>query len=361
MKELKDIAAAWHVRRGRGESAVLATVVRMEGSAYRKPGARMLVCQDGETFGGVSGGCLEADVVERARRILATGQSEFVMYDSTRDDDLLLGTGLGCQGVVSLLIERLTPNQPDALTLAEASLHTRQRAVLATVCTCPPDSGVHVGERLLLWEDARADGCLALRAAAEQVLMAGQSRYVRVPLEQSGADVFCELMTPPLSLVIFGAGPDAGPLVQIAQTLGWHVTVTDHRPAFATPARVPQADVVLLAPREGLPPALPLDMQTAVVVMTHNYLQDRALLAALLPSPARYLGLLGPRQRTERMLQELQESGLTITPAMRARLYGPIGLDIGAQTPEQIALAVAAEIQAVFAERLGGFLCLKSE
>jgi len=171
---------------------------------------------------------------------------------------------------------------------------------------------------------------------------------------QEEADVFLEAILPPLRLIVFGAGPDAVPLVDTAKLLGWHVTVIDRRPAYASPPRLPCADEVLIS--EGLPPGLAITDRHAAVIMTHHYLTDRALLPALLESPARYVGLLGPREKRQRLLRDLQGAGFTPSRSQLDRLYAPVGLDIGAETPEEIALSVVAEIAAVVGGRSGGSL-----
>ncbi|MBV9851985.1 MAG: XdhC family protein [Armatimonadetes bacterium] len=356
MKELQEIAWAWEALRRQGQSAALATVVRVDGSAYRRPGARMLVEPDGQTVGSVSGGCLEADVVLRAQRVRETEESAVVTYDTTDDSDILLGVGLGCRGVVRVLIERLSPQCDDAITLPAGLLRGREASALATVYHAEGATGLRVGERLLLGADGREIGHPALRAGARRALDAGKSACRTIRVAGGHAEVFFEVIWPPRPLVIFGAGQDAQPLARLAKEVGWHVTVADSRPALAVPSRFPEADAVLVSPRDGLPASLALDERTAAVVMTHNYLQDRALLAALLPSPVWYLGVLGPKRRTELLLAELREDGLIITDAMRARLHGPVGLDIGAETPEGIALAIVAEIQAMATGRAGGLL-----
>ena len=357
MKELQEIARAWDVLRQQGQTAALATVVRVDGSAYRRPGARMLVGRGGETVGSVSGGCLEADVVERARRVMETGEKIVVDYDTNDDGESVFGVGLGCQGVVRILIESLSAESDSALALPASLLPDRQTGVLATVHGRRDGTETAIGDRLLLTTDASSSVIgTSLQREAERVLKTRLSASRTVPMNGGQAEVFFEYLQPPLPLVIFGAGPDAQPLVRFAKELGWHVTVTDRRPTFAMPARFPQADAVWVSSRGGLPQALHLDARTAVVVMTHNYQLDQSLLAELLPSPVCYLGVLGPKRRTERLLAELREESRAITDVMLARLHSPIGLDIGAETPEQIALAIVAEIQARAAGRRGGSL-----
>ena len=320
----------------------------------------MLLTADGWAAGGVSGGCLESDVAQRARVVLESGRADIVTYDTTEDGDIVFGVGLGCRGVIQILIEPLGGNRPDFAFLA-ALIQRREAGVCATVFRSEGGAPARLGERFLQSEtgsayDGMADADLAARVRldAGDALASGRSCTREYKLSEGSVSVFLEALAPPQALVIFGAGHDALPLVRLAKEMGWHVTIADARPADATAERFPQADVVLVCPPEAAAMQIPLDARTAVVLMTHNYLHDRALLEQWLSSPVRYLGVLGPKRRTERLLADLPP-GL-VTDAALARLHSPVGLDIGADTPELIALAITAGIQAVAAGRPGGFL-----
>jgi xanthine/CO dehydrogenase XdhC/CoxF family maturation factor len=360
MKELRDILSAYEVVRRQGTPAALATVVAVSGSSYRRPGARMLVNTRGWVAGGVSGGCLESDVLARARSVMESGRADIVTYDTTEDGDIVFGVGLGCRGVIQILIEPLTSSRPD-LAFLSGLVQKREAGVCATVFRNEGSARAHLGDRLLLSGTGRvydglADAALAahVRADAGDALASGKSRVWEYVLPGGSAAVFLEVISPPLPLVIFGAGHDAPPLVRLAKEMGWHVTVADPRPAYAAAERFPQADAVLLCPPEEAAARLCPDARTAAVLMTHNYGHDRALLEQLLPSPLRYLGILGPKRRTERLLSEMP-CGMVTDEAL-SRLHSPVGLDIGAETPETIALSIIAGIQAVAAGRPGGFL-----
>ena len=360
MKELCEILAAYETIRRQGKPAALATVVAVSGSSYRRPGARMLLTAAGWAAGGVSGGCLESDVAQRARAVLAQSRADIVTYDTTEDGDIVFGVGLGCRGVIQILIEPLTGARPD-LEFLTGLLRRREAGVCATVFRSEGGTTARLGDRLLISETGRghdgiADEELAARVRpdAGDVLASGKSSAREYAVSKGSAAVFLEVLTPPQTLVIFGAGHDAPPLVRLAKEMGWHVTIADARPAYATWERFPQADAVLACPPEEAASRLALDARTAVVLMTHNYLHDRALLEQLLPSPVRYLGVLGPKRRAERLLAELTPS--LVTDGALSRLHSPVGLDIGADTPETIALAIIAEIQAVTAGRPGRFL-----
>jgi len=364
MRELHAILEAIQESQRTGKTAILATVVQVEGSAYRRPGARMLLTEDGWRAGSVSGGCLESDLLERAWQLTASGDSALVTYDTTEESDSILGVGVGCRGVVRVLLERLAPGRaPDPIGFLKECLRQRQAGALVTVFSREGAVQARVGARLLLYGDGQVTGDIedaelatGVEQDARRALQAGRSEAKLYPLRAGTAAAFIEVIRPPVPLVVFGAGHDALPMVRLAKELGWHVTVVDARPAYATRGRFPEADDVVVCPPEAIPTRVRLDAETVALVMTHSYLQDQRLLEVLLPSPVRYLGILGPRSRTRRLLSDLGAQGLTWTEGQLERLYAPVGLDIGADGPEEIALAVLAEIQAALAGRSGGSL-----
>ncbi len=364
MKELQAIIAEFEQTEREGKTTALATVIEVRGSTYRRPGARMLMTQDGRMIGAISGGCLEADVFERAQQVMTSGEPTVVTYDTTSPDDIVWGLGLGCNGLVRVLIEQLTDQcRPDRITFLADCYRRRQIGVLATVVRVAGQVQEEVGNRLMLQPDGNAISHVkssALAASiledAEAVLHNCRSALKSYQLPLGYVEVFIEAIQPPVPLVLFGAGYDAMPVVRLAKELGWHVTVVDSRQSDATKERFPLADGIVLSHPESITKHVTIDHHTVAVVMTHNYLHDRELLKMLLPSPLRYLGILGPKSRTERLLQELGEAGINPTPEQMQRLYSPVGLDIGAETPEAIALSIVAEIQAVIANRSGGLL-----
>lgn len=351
-----------------GQGCALATLVYVEGSSYRGVGARALALPDGSTVGLISGGCLEGDLLERAGEVLADGRPRTVRYDSTSPEDALLGLGLGCNGVVEVLLERVTAADAAAaaryLPLLRQARNDGRRAALATVYRSPEAD--EVGSRLALIEAAAAParpptphyfGPLraGLREAMARDLAAlldhGRSRAAAYEAAGDRVQALLELVEPPLALTVCGAGPDAQPLVTLAAGLGWAPLVFDHRASFARPDRFPDAVRVVTAAREEFSAAVPPRPGEAAVLMTHSYPADLLYLEQLAPRNLRYLGVLGPRRRLDRLLAELGPRA----PA-EGVLYGPAGLDIGADTPAEIALAIAAEIRAVLAGRGGGSL-----
>lgn len=299
MNEIRQILLRARALRDRGEAAVLATVVAVEGSAYRREGARMLIERDGRLTGILSGGCLERDLATRAGEVLHRGEPALATYDLRAPDEVLWGLGLGCGGKVTLLLEALSA-----------------------------DAGTH-----------------SPLVPFEQVERERTPREVVTRFED--AVVLRERIVPAIRLVLAGAGRDAVPLARLAGELGWETIVLDARPTAAATARFDGvARFAAIAPRE-LATVVACDLWTAAVVLTHNYLDDLAWLAALLPTAAPYVGLLGPPARRDRLLADLAEQGLILDERVRSRLHGPAGLDLGGRAPEQVALAILAEIQAV--------------
>ncbi len=375
MKEIPQLLETWRGLQAAGEDAVLATVVKVEGSSYRNPGARMLIDANGGSVGTISGGCLESHVVKRAWWLTAREPAVVCRYDTSADEDAQWAFGLGCNGVVHVLLERLSAArgapQLEALALARATMRAAATAVVIATSGC----GVRVGERLLLGPDGGRAGALgaggegseggeagevgafAARVAQDlaAVLREGCGACRRYAVGAGWAEVFLELLPPPLRLVVFGAGHDAVPVVRFAKALGWHVTVADGRAHYARRERFPEADAVLVSEADDPLRGCGVSADAAVVLMTHSLEQDRVLLGRLLRAPPRYLGQLGPRARTERLLAALAEA----EPALRKRaelVHAPIGLDIGAENPEEIALAIVGEIRAAFAGRSGAML-----
>ncbi len=316
MRELQAIVG--HLCRSQA-GCVLATLASVDGSSYRRPGARMLVTPGGARIGSISGGCLEEDLVGRAARVAASGRAELVVYDTASEEDIVWGVGLGCHGVVRILLEPLPPRPAWAIALAD-NLRAGRATDVAVTWECP---------------DGRLGTALGRAAAAGQ------------------AGVYAERVEPPHSLTLYGAGDDAQPLARMALELGWRVTVADPRPAMPTEARFPGVFALVLGPADELVArAAPLPGSLAVV-MTHHYLHDLPILRSLLPLPLAYLGLLGPRRRSEKLLADLEGKGLRVTADMRARLRAPVGLDIGADAPEEVALSIVAEMRAVLSGRDG--------
>jgi xanthine dehydrogenase accessory factor len=327
--------------RSEDDPGVLATVVATAGSTYRKAGARMLILANGGHLGLLSGGCLEADLKEHAEEVLRCGTARTVEYDMRGPDSILFGVAAGCEGAMRVLLEPAGRGTPAERALLAAGQRVRAGLPMALVA-------VHECNELALGTYTAAPPLTpTLMTAAAQALAASISRDVRSAAEGCSARAFVQYLAPAPHLLICGGGPDAQPVVASARGLGWRVTVVDHRPAYALATRFPGAEVKLIdAPL--LHSIVDLSGCHATVVMSHHLQSDAAYLRelALAGYPA-FIGLLGPAARRERLLGELGSD----MRALRSRLRGPVGLDLGAITPEGIALAIVSQIHAWLAGR----------
>ena len=323
------------------DPCVLATVVATAGSTYRKPGARMLIMADGSYSGLLTGGCFESDLKIHAQEVLRTGIARAVEYDIRGPDDELFGTGAGCEGAMRVLLELAGAGSSAAEALAAVGRATRAGSAACALI-------VHEASDMKLGTLAAAAPLpTALVAAGRQSLAERASRAVEFGTTAGRARAFVQYLAPPPHLLVCGAGPDAQCVVGAARTLGWRVSVVDHRPAFATALRFPGAQVQLVNAR-SLRSAIDLAHCHAAVVMSHHLVSDESYLRELSEAgvPA-YVGLLGPAARRRRIAKELGPSA----QGLESRLFGPVGIDIGAVTPEGIALAIVSQIHAWLAGR----------
>jgi xanthine/CO dehydrogenase XdhC/CoxF family maturation factor len=357
MSELTDVLQAIESLSARGEKLALATIVAVRGSTYRRPGARLLVPEEGELVGNISGGCLENDVADVARIVMREGMARIVSFDLTADDDEVWGWGLGCNGAFELFVE---PADKAAEVAGALRMALEEERPICMVTVLGSDlEGVAQGDRMLVRPDGSTEQQLgavsdAAREAALELL-----EQERSEIRELGAGVraFVEVLEPPLRLLVCGAGHDAAPLVRQAAALGWSPIVVDDRKEFLTRERFPEATGFVLVERpDEIAAVAPVDERTHVVVMTHNFLRDKDYIRSLLSSPARFVELLGPRVRTERLFAELRAEGLDLSEDTLARFRTPAGLDLGAEGPEEIAAAICAEIVAVRRGRQAGFL-----
>jgi xanthine dehydrogenase accessory factor len=337
-----------------GRRAALVTVVRVQGSAYRRPGAKLLVADDGTLTGNVSGGCLEADVREWALAALRSDLPRLLHYNTGDDYQAVWGLGLGCNGAVDIFVQPATTaaaretgarlrslldgDAPFAVATVVAGQNERAASLLGRVLVVARD-GVLAGST----GDPAADREAAAQAAA---LLPGAESGIHAV---AGLQVFVEVLRPPPRLLVFGAGDDAVPLVRYARDAGFRVTVLDHRSGYLAPARFAEGTRLLQGSADhGIPDFPPLGSDVYAIVKTHSLLHDREWVRRLLESPVAYVGILGPRARTEEILRQL---GVIEGTAASARVFGPVGLDLAADGAEQIALSIVAELLAVRAGR----------
>ncbi|MCY7347534.1 MAG: XdhC family protein [Pyrinomonadaceae bacterium] len=345
------------------EKAILATVVDVVGSGYRRAGARMLIDENGFSIGTVSGGCLEADVLERAKKVLRTDAPTVITYDTSADENSVFGLGMGCRGVIRVLLEAVA-RESSIFNSFKRAIERREREVVATLISAGANqssggrvfySGADKFDFVDLPESIKNSA--QLKNDCRRIFDGARKSAVEIYESECGAVEFLiEAINPPLSMLLFGAGFDALPVVRFAKELGWRVTVVDHRAAFANSERLPQADQIFAARVEDLPEELFADENSAAVIMTHNYNRDLSVLFRLLNSNCRYIGALGPKTRTENLVAELRAAGRIFDEKNLEKLHTPIGLDIGSETPAEIALAVVAEIKSVISNRSGGLL-----
>jgi xanthine dehydrogenase accessory factor len=369
VKELKEIIKSYDAVAKAGKNAALASVVHLDGSSYRRPGARMLVTDNGEMTGAISGGCLEGDALRKAMLVLSQNQNKLVTYDTSDEDDATIGVQLGCAGVIQVLFEPVHQEKKDnPVQLLRKAIAIRRPAVLVTLFFLQDKRREQPGTCLLMEADGSITGEIPFPVLDEmimnevhEVLINQQSSFKQYGVNNEEVTAFIEFLQPTVSLVIVGAGNDAVPVMQIADTLGWEVRVVDGRSTHAKQERFLSACQVLVSKPEKVLEQIPVDPFTVFVMMTHNYNYDRAMLEALLQRKEKYIGLLGPKKKLERMISEMRDEGIQISEEQLQNVYGPVGLDIGAETPEEIALSIVAEIKAILSGASGSSLRNKEE
>lgn len=356
MKEIARILEVYEQIDFAERKAALATVVWVEGSSYRRPGARMLITDDGRWEGAISGGCLEGDALRKARQVMRGGLPIVVTYDTMDDGANSFGVGLGCNGIIDILIEPIDPaDAHNPVGVLRDFVQQRDVRVLATILKADDATHLTPGSRFVLTgQDSNAPHWLC--DEMRDVFGTGKPLTKSFFTELGTVEVFIERIDPGIELIIFGAGYDVVPVAKLARELGWQVTVTDDCVAHLSPKRFPVATCVLFADRAAVIDQLTITGRTAAVLMSHNFNYDRAVLQALLTTDVPYIGMLGPRKRFDKMRDEFEKAGPFVDPATFDRVHAPIGLDLGAETPDEIALSIIAEVKTFFARGSGGFL-----
>jgi xanthine dehydrogenase accessory factor len=364
MKELNEIIKAYDKAILQNKQVALVTVVRVDGSSYRRPGARMLVTGDGLITGAISGGCLEGDALQKALFAMSTGENKLISYDSTGEDDIQFGLHLGCNGVVHILFEPIKKDDPqNPVELLRLISNADEGAILATMFSMKK---IQPGTRLLYLKN-KVHSSLpehlqdALTEAVRIAYFEKQSSFLDLDIDQTNCTAFLEWIDRPVSLVIAGAGNDIQPLVEIASMLGWSVTVVDGRAHYALPERFPGASKVLCSRSADIFLQIKTDSQTVFLLMSHNYNYDLSFLKKILMHEFGYIGMLGPAQKRNRMISDLLDQGVQLSEEQFSKIHGPTGLDIGAENSTEIALSIVAEIKAVLSGRSGSPLKLKKE
>lgn len=353
MKEIKDILKSYEKAEKEGKKTALATVVKVEGSSYRRPGARMLITEDGILTGAISGGCLEGDALRKALSAIIQQENKLITYDTTDEDDAKIGIQLGCNGIVHILFEPIkNDHEINPIKLLKHLILKRENAVLATLYSL--NCSLQIGTSLLYRKD-KSIGYLDKSLSEDIIedclisLENNLSVFKTYSMNSIVVDAFIEFIPPPIALIIAGAGNDVLPLVDFAHILGWQIIIADGRPTHANSVRFPSVDKILVSKPEHLFNQINIDQQTAFVLMTHNYNYDLAMLNQLLTLNVAYIGILGPKKKLHRMYDELEiAKDLNLD-----HVHGPVGLDIGAETSAEIAISIVAEIKSVFAKSPG--------
>ncbi|MCU0341158.1 MAG: XdhC family protein [Spirosomaceae bacterium] len=364
MREIKEIIKTYDQLDRSTTQAALVTVVRVEGSSYRRTGARMLIMDDGLWVGGISGGCLEGDALKRARLAIAKSSPSMITYDTTNDDEHQIGVGLGCNGIIDVLFTPLDFNDPHnpVEVLKSCMNERRQTHVLVTLTGLSGGGSVKAGT-VIRYSNAASLAVLAnasIEAQLEQKIQARLAKGISSPFgfeDEAGntLNAFVEILPPEIHLLMWGHQYDVYPLTRLVKEMGWRATV------IANPLKVNRKIAQLVD--EIVPPEnfeqVEIDAHTALVLMSHDYKTDKTNLPRTLATTAPYIGMLGPRVRSEKIWRELAEEGTPISAADFERIHAPVGLDIGAVSPEEIALSLIAEIRASFSQRDGSYLRLR--
>ena len=358
MSSIASLVAHDRELRKQDQSYVLATIVDTAGSTYRKAGARMIITRDGDYFGLISGGCLEGDLLLHAARVFDNGQPEIVEYDMRAEDDLVWGLGLGCNGMIRILLELIRPGETHAV-LAGLARAFETCSPIRIACSLPGLQGegevAGVSCACLVGEPGEiiySEGAAApVREACRELLSdsVDSPRIVKTTIDDSDFDIYLESIDPPVHLLILGGGPDVQPLTQNAALLGWQLTVLDHRAAYADPAKFPRAAKVVKVEAAGAIGTVEADTVSAVILMSHHFPTDCVYLRQVLQTGIPFIGLLGPRVRGMKLFEEIGKDW----EAEQYRVHSPVGLDIGGETPESIALSIVVEIQSFIEGRPG--------
>ncbi len=369
MRELQQILKQARLLTDAGKQYALATVVKIGGSTYRRPGARMLISAEGERWGALSGGCLEGEVAQQALEVIASGHPRLIPFNLA-EDDIVLGFGTGCNGVVHVLIQPLRPNdQQTVIAALQHAVTHRRTSVMATIIEATIDTA-SLGTHLLI-DETGVTGPSNLDIRIQDLLVEQSHKFLEAELsnpqmylwhtrtyQRPYADyqVLYEFVRPPIKLFIFGEGYDVHAVVTQAALMGWEVVIVGRKPVAVLTDRFPLASTwqFLMHP-EDVEDHLQTDLRSAALVMNHTYSRDRAIMHHLLNTNIPYIGMLGPRERTQEMLTG-DETYNTPPAAVQQRVFGPVGLDIGTETPEEIALSAISEIQAVLHKREGASL-----
>lgn len=362
MTEIGKIITAYNKAASEGKKTALATVVKVEGSSYRQAGARMLVTEDGILTGAISGGCLEGDALRKALLAINQRENKLITYDTSDESILEFSVQLGCNGIVHILFEYINTEDPyNPLELLKKVEENRTESIVVTLFSLKRNAKQIGTVNLFQGNKSFVDDNYSLEIESFNVLKNKFSDIKNIQIENEEQTALFQYVAPPVSLIIAGAGNDVQPVAKMADLLGWEVTVGEGRVTHATQKRFPEAKNIIVANPEELIQNFVIDDRTYFVLMTHNYKYDLEVLKLVLKTSSPYIGILGPKTKLQRMIDDLNTDGTILTDQDYQRIYGPIGLDIGAETSEEIALSVISEIKAVMENRKGNSLRYKTD
>lgn len=347
MKKLKEILQELTRCNKLGINGALGTIVSTEGSTYQKTGTKCFISEDGRITGLVSGGCVEGDLKGIADMVIKNAKSQIVHYNFQDEGDLIWGLGLGCNGKMNILLEPYVPKEnPLKAELLEMWFELGLTRQLHSITIIEAHNQNLVGEKWIV--DPRSPDYQKIphKEIISNYLSMKDLWPGSCTLQIKGQEeitVFYDVIYPPPRLAIFGAGPDAVPLVQLAKKMKWHVTVMDHRPGFVNADFFPEADELICFPA-GETPDINMDSNTYLILMSHHFLQDQLMFKKAIDFDVAYIGLLGPRKRTQQLSEELEIRNYNVTE----KIHSPVGIDLGAETPEEIALSIMSEVMQVY-------------
>jgi len=369
MKEINNIIKAYEKNKSKNIKVALATVVHVEGSSYRRSGARMLVDENGFITGAISGGCLEGDALKKALMAMYENKNKLVTYDTSNENNISIGVQLGCNGIVHILFEPIEYSfEANPVELLKKIVSQRKNAVIVTLFSLS-NRNHQTGTVLYLNNE---ENCISnkqnISTILDQILKDAaaaldiqQSAIKNYTVENERTDAFIEVIKPAISLIICGAGNDVQPLAEMSDLLGWETILIDGRKSHVTNQRFPTVSRLKVASADEALDDIYIDAQTAFVLMTHNYNYDIKILSQLIETKCKYIGILGPQKKIQRMYDDLSNEGFSISNETKERIFSPVGIDLGAETSEEIALSITAEIKSFFSQKDAAPLRFKKE
>ncbi len=355
MRELDTILAQYEELKSKGLQSVLATVVHVEGSSYRRAGARMLIDEYGAITGAISGGCLEGDALKKALLALHQSKNKLITYDTSDEDDAVIGAQLGCNGIIQVLFEPIDiQDENNVCEFLKLALKVREPLTIVILFDLKSNENqlgtcfVAGSDKILAHKNLNEELLTILKEQSQVTLKNAHHTFIEIDASHGSQQAFIQYHQPSVKLVIVGAGNDAQILSQLADISGYEVIITDGRSTHANEERFLGSCQIIVTQPEKTLETITIDSRTCFVLMSHNYNYDLAVLKLLLPKEEiPYIGILGPLKKYERMCADLKAEGFVLTDQILNKIHAPVGLEIGAETPAEIGLSILAEIQAV--------------